>query len=171
MNRKIQSVRNLSRILAGLKKKGKKIVFTNGCFDLIHTGHIKLFEKAKSLGDILVVAVNSDSSVRRNKGAGRPVVDEDSRMEVLSAIMYIDFVVKFGEDTPLETILALKPDIVVKGSDWAANKVVGTGYAKIARIPLKKGWATSNLIDRIKKLEFKRKDEKSKDYSRYIPGH
>lgn len=155
METKIKSRNELIPIIKELKKKGKKIVFTNGCFDLIHVGHIHSFREAKKFGDILVVALNSDSSVRALKGKGRPFVPETERAEVLAAIRYVDYVVIFEELDPLSIISELKPDVLVKGEDWAEGHIVGQELVekrggKVIRIPLVKGVSTTKLIRRIR---------------------
>jgi D-beta-D-heptose 7-phosphate kinase/D-beta-D-heptose 1-phosphate adenosyltransferase len=130
-----------------LKKAGKKIVFTNGCFDLLHLGHINLFQKAKSLGDILIVAINSDKSLRSLKGPKRPLVKQNDRAKLLLALKSIDFVVVFNEQTPSEILRELKPDILVKGGDYKLNEIVGREFVKkIYRFPFVKGHSTTKLI-------------------------
>src|SRR5580693_4517089 len=112
--------------LAGREVRGsRRVVFTNGCFDLLHPGHVRLLEQARSLGDVLVVGLNSDASVRRAKGDLRPLIPEQERAEVLAALAAVDFVVIFGEPTPRELIARLLPDVLVKGADWGANEIVG----------------------------------------------
>lgn len=122
---KIKSLPALRKILAALRTKGKKIVFTNGCFDLLHRGHVEYLRKARQMGDLLVVGLNSDASVRRLKGAGRPVNRQADRAAVLAALESVDFITIFNEDTPLKTIKALLPDVLVKGADWDKKGVVG----------------------------------------------
>jgi D-glycero-beta-D-manno-heptose 1-phosphate adenylyltransferase len=107
------------------KQLGKKVVFTNGCFDIIHRGHVEYLTKAKALGDVLIVGMNTDASVRRLKGPQRPVVEQDDRAFVLAALRVVDYVCLFDEDTPYELIKAVVPDILVKGSDWSVDKIVG----------------------------------------------
>lgn len=153
---KIKDLKELKNIRDGLKRKGKLVVFTNGCFDLLHYGHVKYLEAAKQKGDILIVAVNSDNSVRSIKGKNRPITGEEDRLAVVAALESVDYVVKFGEDTPLNIIKALKPDILVKGADWNRNKIVGADFIKnvggsIARIKLLKGRSTTKLIKKIAK--------------------
>ncbi|MBW1678783.1 MAG: D-glycero-beta-D-manno-heptose 1-phosphate adenylyltransferase [Deltaproteobacteria bacterium] len=155
MKMKIKSRNELIPIIKTLKKEGKKIVFTNGCFDLLHVGHIHSFREAKKNGDVLVIALNSDDSVQSLKGIARPFVSQDQRAEVLSAITYVDYVVIFEELDPLSIITELKPDVLVKGEDWAEGKVVGQEVVeavggKVIRIPLVKGVSTTNLIKKIK---------------------
>ena len=136
-----------------LAKKGKIAVFTNGCFDVLHSGHVTLLEKARSLGDFLFLGLNSDASVKRLKGPGRPVNGQKDRVRLLSALCAVDAVVVFSSDTPLELIKALKPDILVKGADYTASKIVGAAFAgRTARIPLVKGRSTSALIRKLKKV-------------------
>ena len=136
-----------------LVSDGKKLVFTNGCFDIIHPGHLDLLSRARQLGDVLVVAINSDNSVRRLKGPERPVFPESERAEILKALDVVDFVCTFDEDTPLETILTIRPDVLVKGSDWAANivgqsEVEGWG-GKVEALPLVAGQSTTGVIERV----------------------
>ena len=134
------------------KRRGKTIVFTNGVYDLIHAGHITLLEKSKRLGDILVVGINSDASVKRLKGPKRPLVGESDRALVLSALEAVDYVTVFSEDTPYELLEKLQPDILVKGGDYALEKIVGRNLVKkVVRIPLVKGRSTSNLIEKVLK--------------------
>jgi len=155
---KIYSRKKLKNIINKLKRSGKKIVFTNGCFDLIHAGHIKSFEKAKSLGDILVVGLNSDASIKRLKGPNRPLVNEKSRASVISALEAVDYVTIFSEDTPGELIALLKPDILVKGGDYKINEIVGReNVKKVVRVPLLKGYSTTELIKKIVKVYGKSK--------------
>jgi D-beta-D-heptose 7-phosphate kinase/D-beta-D-heptose 1-phosphate adenosyltransferase len=140
-----------------LKSAGKKIVFTNGCFDLFHTGHLHLLEEAKKLGDVLIVAINSDQSVKRLKGAQRPIFDENERAKIIAALGFVDYVVVFEEDTPFELIEELKPDIIVKGGDYTVERVVGRDIVeshggRVHIIPLLEGVSTSSLIEKIKNL-------------------
>lgn len=150
---KIKERKSLKKILDGLRGKGKKIVFTNGCFDLIHVGHVRYLEKAKRLGDLLVVAINRDSSVKRLKGEGRPIIPERERAEVLASLAVVDYVTFFGEDTPYELIKLLQPDILVKGGDWKRKDIVGSDIVrKTVSLPYIKGASTSEIIKRIKKI-------------------
>lgn len=155
-NTKIVPLARLVKIRRDLKVKGKKVVFTNGCFDLLHAGHIKLFREAKALGDILIVALNEDASIRKLKGPARPIFPLAERLEILSAIGDIDYVTWFGEDTPRKIIAALLPDVLVKGGDWTPETVVGRSEVeaaggKVVIIPALKGRSTTNVIDRIRK--------------------
>ena len=137
-----------------LRRRRKKIVFTNGCFDIIHAGHVRYLKKARSLGDALVVGLNSDSSIRTIKGHLRPIVPEKERAEVLSALTCVDYIVLFNEATPIRLITAIKPDVLAKGADWASKEIVGADVVKsaggrVARIPLVKGKSTTNIIKKI----------------------
>ena len=146
-NKKICSRKKIIEIVKQLKKKNKKIVFTNGCFDLLHIGHVSLFQKAKSLGDILIVAINSDKSLAGLKGPKRPLVPQTDRTKLLAALSCIDYVVVFGEQTPYELLSKLKPDILVKGGDYKIEDIVGREFVKkVYRYPLVKGKSTTNLI-------------------------
>ena len=136
-----------------LQSSGKKVVFTNGCFDVLHPGHLDLLMRARALGDALVVAINSDASVRRLKGPKRPLFPEHERGEILSALSMVDYVCTFDEDTPLEAIVAIRPDVLVKGADWADNivgsrEVEGWG-GKVVALPLVEGQSTTGIIQRV----------------------
>jgi len=136
-----------------LAADGRRLVLTNGCFDLLHTGHLALLEAAHAQGDVLVVALNSDASVRRNKGAGRPIVPEQERAEALLALEPVDRVVIYDEDTPAQLIAALLPDVLVKGADWAEDAIVGRDVVlaaggRVVRVPLLQGWSTTGLVER-----------------------
>lgn len=136
---------------AALRRRGERLVFTNGCFDLLHPGHIQTLEAARALGDKLIVAINTDAGVRRAKGPGRPVVPELERAEVLDGLAMVDYVTLFGADTPLELIAALLPDVLVKGADWGPGQVVGepevlAAGGRVERIPLAPGFSTTALI-------------------------
>lgn len=133
------------------RRAGKKVVFTNGCFDILHSGHVSLLEKARSMGDLLILGLNSDASVRRLKGAGRPLNGLADRARVLSALAAVDAVVAFSQDTPHELIKALRPDILVKGADYGHSEIVGREFAgRTVRIPLVKGRSTTGLIQKMK---------------------
>ena len=143
--------------LEELRKKGKKIAFTNGCFDILHVGHVRYLREAKKTADVLVLALNSDSSVRSLKGEKRPLMNEKERAEILAALEFVDFVTIFPELTPLELINYLKPDILIKGGDWPEEKVVGREEIKkwggrVAIIPEVEGKSTTNIVEKIKKL-------------------
>lgn len=137
-------------LIKELKKQGKKIVFTNGCFDIIHSGHIKLLKKCRELGDVVVVGINSDESVRRLKGNQRPINKLKDRIYVISSIRYVDYVIPFSQDTPYELIKSIKPDILVKGGDYKKKDVVGREFAgKVVIVNLLKGRSTTNIIEKI----------------------
>ena len=146
----------LLSILAGERAQGKRIVFTNGCFDLMHVGHTRYLQAAKALGDVLVVGVNSDASVRTlNKASDRPIVPEAQRAEVLAALGCVDFVVIFDESDPLQLITAVQPDILVKGGDWTMDRIVGREIVEarggvVKTIPLVPGLSTTGLLQRIR---------------------
>lgn len=151
---KIKTQRQLIKLIYGLRKKGKKIAFTNGCFDILHYGHIKYLEKAKRLADILVVAANSDSSVRKIKGKNRPINNQFDRLRVLNALSCIDYLVMFNEETPLKLIESISPDVLIKGGDWKVEEIAGADFVKsyggkIVAIPYLKGYSTTNLIKKI----------------------
>jgi len=161
LREKIKTKEELRRIVEDLKKKGKRIVFTNGCFDLLHLGHIRYLEKAKSLGDILVVGVNSDRSVRNLKGPERPILLEEERVEILSSLGCVDYITVFDELTPFELISSLQPHILVKGGDWTKETTVGKeaverSGGEVVILPFKEGSSTSNLIEIILKRYEKR---------------
>jgi D-beta-D-heptose 7-phosphate kinase/D-beta-D-heptose 1-phosphate adenosyltransferase len=135
------------------KQAGKRVVFTNGCFDLLHAAHVRLLEQARALGEVLVVGINSDRSVRELKGESRPLVPEAERAEVLSALEAVDAVTVFDEPTPRELIAALLPDVLLKGGDWGANIVgkeeVTAAGGRVVSLPYERGYSTSELIERI----------------------
>jgi len=144
----------LVSIRARLRREGKKVVFTNGCFDLLHGGHVRLFHEAKKRGDVLVVALNSDASVRRLKGPSRPLFPLRERLEILAAVADIDYLTSFGEPTPQKIIAALLPDVLVKGGDWGPNEIVGRAEVeaaggRVARVRYYEGHSTSSIIRRI----------------------
>lgn len=144
----------LARTIHEMQISGKKIVFTNGVFDILHKGHVEYLNRAKSLGDILVVALNSDASVRRIKGNSRPVVGEDDRAFVVANLKSVDYVCIFGEDTPYETIKLLQPDVLVKGADWKVDNVVGKDIVEarggtVVTIEYLNGKSTTNIINKI----------------------
>ncbi|MDR3253350.1 MAG: adenylyltransferase/cytidyltransferase family protein [Endomicrobium sp.] len=147
-----------------LQKYGKRIVFTNGCFDLLHLGHINLLKKAKSLGDILIVAINSDKSLSCLKGNKRPLVGEKDRAKLLLSLRVVDYVVVFGEQTPKEILRELRPDILIKGGDYKLSEIVGKEYVKkVYRFPVVKNKSTTNLINLIvERYGFKQKSRSSK---------
>ncbi len=161
----IVSLEDLLEILKGIRGK-KKIVFTNGCFDILHAGHADYLERAKNLGDVLIVGVNSDTSIKRIKGPQRPVLQEELRLKLLDSLKPVDFVVKFEEDTPIKLIEAIKPDVLVKGGDWPLDKIVGKDLVEsyggtVTTIPFRYEISTSKIIERVIELycsEGKRQD-------------
>ena len=139
-----------------LRREGKRFVFTNGCFDLLHPGHVRYLTQAREMGDVLVVALNGDRSVRKIKGEGRPILNEQERAEVISALEAVDFVTIFDEETPRELIAELLPDVLVKGGDWALDQIVGreeveASGGRVVSLPYVEGSSTSEIIDRVAK--------------------
>ena len=161
MKQKVKARRELLRIINDLKAEGKRIVFTNGCFDLLHIGHVRYLEEAKALGDVLVVGVNSDASVRKLKGPKRPILPEAERAEILSGLGCVDYITLFDEMDPLKLITSLRPNVLVKGGDWTKEQTVGKEVVErsggeVVIIPFVKGASTSNLIETILKKYEKR---------------
>ena len=151
-NRKIFNEDNIDELISSLKARKKKIVFTNGCFDIIHKGHIKYLQQAKSMGDILIVGLNSDSSVKRLKGESRPIKDEAERSLILSVMEFIDYVVIFSMDTPYELIKNIMPDTLVKGGDYDMVNVIGREFAKeTVIVPFIEGYSSTSTIDKLSK--------------------
>src|SRR5580692_554610 len=152
---KIVSDLDLIQVTAREKREGRRVVFTNGCFDLLHPGHVRCLADARALGDMLVVAVNSDRSVRGNKGPERPLVAEQDRAEVLAALASVDFVTIFDEPTPRELIARVLPSLLVKGADWAPDQVAGreeveAAGGRVVSIPLAPGYSTTSILQRIR---------------------
>lgn len=150
-----RSLQDLTAERARWRARGATVAFTNGCFDLLHAGHVRLLEAARAEGDLLVVGLNSDASVKRLKGPSRPVVPEAERAEALLALEAVDHVVVYGEDTPREAIAALLPDVLVKGADWAADAIVGRAEVeaaggRVVRVDLLAGRSTSALLEQIR---------------------
>jgi len=158
---KIINLTELAELVSVLKKKGKKVVWTNGCFDILHAGHIHLLEQARSFGDILIVGLNTDDSIKRLKGPERPINPENERVQVISALSPVDYIVLFEEDTPCNAISILMPDIHVKGGDYDPNdyekmpeaKIINEYGGEVKIIPLVKGHSTTNIIKKIKSVE------------------
>ncbi len=154
---KILSRDALADAVAGARREGRRVVFTNGCFDILHLGHVRYLEAARSLGDLLVVGVNSDTSARRlAKGAARPYNGEKARAEVLAALAVVDYVTIFDEDTPRELITLLVPDVLVKGGDWPEDRIVGAEVVRAAggrvtSLPFEEGYSTTALVEKIKR--------------------
>jgi D-beta-D-heptose 7-phosphate kinase/D-beta-D-heptose 1-phosphate adenosyltransferase len=139
----------------GLRQAGKTVVFTNGVFDLLHPGHVRYLQHARSLGDALIVGLNSDRSVRANKGSTRPITPEAERAEILAALACVDAVAIFDAETPAEIIKRIQPDVLVKGADWAADAIVGRDTVearggKVVRVQIEQGWSTSAIIQKIR---------------------
>ncbi len=153
---KIKTRKEAQKIVKEWENKGEKIAFTNGCFDIVHRGHVDYLSRAKDLGTKLVLGLNTDASVRRLKGENRPVVDEYSRAILLAALQFIDLVVLFDEDTPYELIKDLQPDILVKGSDYKAEDIVGYDIVtakggSVETIDFVEGFSTTSIVEKIKK--------------------
>ena len=141
--------------IEALRSAGRTIVFTNGVFDLLHPGHVRYLQSARALGDALFVGLNADASVRRNKGPGRPINSEEERAEVLAGLASVDAVVLFEEDTPAEIIRSLQPDVLVKGADWAADRIVGRDTVearggRVVRVTVEQGYSTSALVQKVR---------------------
>jgi len=154
LEKKIQNLKSIKKVRLSLKGQEKTVVFTNGCFDLLHSGHVFLFREAKKLGDVLIVAVNDDASVRKIKGPRRPIFPLRERLEILDAIQFIDYLIPFSQETPKEIISSLLPDVLVKGGDWNMDEVVGredviTAGGKVVLIPHFEGQSTSQILSRI----------------------
>lgn len=155
---KLLPVESLIRERERLRREGTRVVFTNGCFDLLHPGHVRYLAEARALGDALIVALNSDRSVRLLKGEGRPILKEGERAEVMAALESVDFVVVFDQDTPQDLIARLLPDVLVKGGDWSVDQIVGreeveAAGGKAVSLPYVEGSSTSEIIDRIRKID------------------
>lgn len=154
MQEKIKSIEELKAVVAGLKQQGKTVVFTNGCFDIIHVGHVRLLQEAQTFGDVLIVALNSDFSVRALKGADRPLVSEEQRAEVVAALETVDYVVIFNELDPLRIITELKPQVLVKGGDWTVDTIIGGDVVeqaggKVVALRFVDGVSSTTIIQRI----------------------
>ena len=154
IEKKCVAVCELQPVVRETQSAGKVVVFTNGCFDLLHPGHVRLLQDAKQFGDILVVGLNSDDSVRRLKGPGRPIFPEDDRVLMLAALACVDYVVVFEEDTPIPLLERLRPDILVKGDEYRPDQVVGRelveGYGgRVERVPIVAGLSTTDIVERI----------------------
>ena len=157
LQQKVRSCRSLVATVRRLREQGHRIVFANGCFDLLHVGHVTLLERAKRLGDILIVAINSDHSVRALKGAHRPVMPQQDRARLLAALSSVDYVTIFDDPTPYQLIKVLQPDVLVKGADWRLGGIVGHELiqrrgGRVVRIPLVDGCSTTQLLNRIRRL-------------------
>ena len=151
------TVDHAAAFVRDLRARGRTIVFTNGVFDLLHPGHVRYLQQARALGDALIVGVNSDRSVRAIKGPTRPITPEDERAELIAGLACVDAAVVFDEDTPWQLIAALQPDVLVKGADWAEDAIVGRDIVearggRVVRVPIESGYATTRLIDRIRRV-------------------
>ncbi|WP_439880909.1 D-glycero-beta-D-manno-heptose 1-phosphate adenylyltransferase [Pontibacter sp. MBLB2868] len=155
---KIMALPQLQEQLGKWRSQGQKIVFTNGCFDLLHLGHVDYLEKARQLGDKLVLGLNTDASISRIKGPSRPLQDELSRARVMASLLFVDAVVLFDNDTPLELIKAVQPDILVKGDDYNVEQIVGhevvmASGGEVKTVPLVKGYSTTNIVRKIEETQ------------------
>jgi D-beta-D-heptose 7-phosphate kinase/D-beta-D-heptose 1-phosphate adenosyltransferase len=153
----IVSQQDLLERISAARRAGRRVVMTNGCFDLLHPGHVRCLEGARALGDLLIVAINSDASVRRLKGSGRPVVPEAERAEILAALEAVDYVTVFDEDTPQQIISRVLPDVLVKGGDWGPDQIVGRAQVeaaggRVVTIPLEPEYSTTVLLERIRAI-------------------
>ncbi|MGH7887795.1 MAG: D-glycero-beta-D-manno-heptose 1-phosphate adenylyltransferase [Candidatus Binatia bacterium] len=156
MTGKLKSLDEIIAIAAQARQKGKSVVFTNGCFDILHRGHVHVLRQAKAAGDLLIVALNSDRSVREIKGGKRPVLAETDRVELIGAMEMVDYLVVFDEPEPTKLIAAIEPNVLAKGGDWSADKIVGADVVeqaggRVVVIPYLKGFSTSEIIERILK--------------------
>jgi rfaE bifunctional protein nucleotidyltransferase chain/domain len=149
----VASLQEVAARVRSLQSQGKRIVFTNGCFDILHSGHVEILRKARASGDVLVVAINSDASVARLKGPNRPIIPEHERAELLDGFEMVDFVCSFDEGTPLEAILKIHPDVLIKGADWTDNIVgqheVEDWGGRVVALPLVEGCSTTGIVDRV----------------------
>jgi D-beta-D-heptose 7-phosphate kinase/D-beta-D-heptose 1-phosphate adenosyltransferase len=155
---KVKSSEELAEIRVKLAESGLRVVFTNGCFDILHVGHLRYLETARDLGDILIVAVNSDASVRRIKGAERPIVGERERVEMVAGLHCVDYATLFSEETPFQIIERLQPDVLAKGGDWPKEQIVGRDIVErrggqVVTIEFERGYSTSGIIDRIRRSD------------------
>ena len=156
MKNKLVTLKNLSDLVSDLKLRKLDVVFTNGCFDIIHPGHIHILEEAKSYGDVLIVGLNSNSSVKNLKGESRPINSESDRIKILCSIKHVDHVIIFDEDTPIELIELIKPNFLVKGGDYNKSEIVGADLVEknggsVIIIDILGGYSTSSIIDRLEK--------------------
>jgi D-beta-D-heptose 7-phosphate kinase/D-beta-D-heptose 1-phosphate adenosyltransferase len=151
---RIKSLDNVAQEVRSHQDSGGRVVFTNGCFDILHAGHVDFLRRARELGDVLVLAINSDASVRRIKGPHRPIMPEDERAELLAGLEMVDFVCMFDEETPLEAILKIHPDVLAKGADWEVDGIVGRAEVegwggKVVALPLLEGKSTTSIVERV----------------------
>lgn len=151
----VVSLSDAQRLVGELRRAGKRIVFTNGVFDLLHAGHLRYLKAARAEGDVLIVGVNSDRSVRANKGPARPVTPEAERAEIVAALCPVEAVVVFDDETPADIVRALQPDVLVKGADWPADQIVGRDTVearggRVVLVPVETGYSTTAILERIK---------------------
>ena len=152
---KLKSLEEIKAIVVAARKSGKRVAFTNGCFDLLHRGHVHVLRAARACADLLIVGVNSDQSVKQIKGSARPVLPESDRCELLGAMEMVDYVILFNEPDPYSVISAIRPDVLVKGGDWNTNKIIGADLVEeaggaVVVVPYVKGFSTTEIIERIK---------------------
>ena len=157
MRSKILKLSDLLQVIEGLRKAGKRIVFTNGCFDILHVGHVRYLTAARSKGDALILGLNSDASVKSIKPDNRPIVNQDQRAEVLAGLACVDYITIFDEPDPLALIQTIKPDVLIKGADWEKAEIIGSNVVRsyggsVVRIEIVPGISTSGIIQRILKL-------------------
>ena len=155
---KLKRIDEIAAIAAAARREGKKVVFTNGCFDLVHRGHLHILRGARSAGDLLIVGINTDRSVRIIKGPARPILSEVDRSELIASLEMVDYVVLFDDPTPLSLIAAIKPDVLVKGGDWGPDQVVGAEVVrqsggKVVLVPYLKGFSTTEIIERMQRKD------------------
>ena len=158
MPEKLKSLGELAAIAAAARANGRTVVFTNGCFDLLHRGHVHTLRQAKAAGDLLIVAVNSDRSVKSIKTAQRPILPETDRIELIAAIEMVDYVILFDDPDPYQLIAAIKPQVLAKGGDWSSVEIIGADIVqaaggRVALIPYLKGFSTTEIIERIRNLD------------------
>jgi rfaE bifunctional protein nucleotidyltransferase chain/domain len=152
---KLKNLNEIADIAAQARKNGQSIVFTNGCFDILHRGHVHILREARACGDLLIVGINSDRSVKSIKGASRPILPETDRVELIGAMEMVDYIVLFDDPDPYRLIAAIKPNVLAKGGDWNADKIVGADVVaenggRIAVIPYLQGFSTTEIIERIR---------------------
>jgi D-beta-D-heptose 7-phosphate kinase/D-beta-D-heptose 1-phosphate adenosyltransferase len=155
---KLKGFDEIAAIAADARKQGRKVVFTNGCFDLVHRGHLHILRQAKAAGDLLIVGINTDRSVKMIKGALRPILPETDRSELIASLEMVDYVVLFDEPTPIDLITAIQPDVLAKGGDWERDQVVGADVVEkaggqVALIPYLEGFSTTEIIERMRKQD------------------
>ena len=158
MREKLKTLDELVAIAAAARAKGQNVVFTNGCFDLLHRGHVHTLRQAKAAGDVLIVAINSDRSVKSIKAPQRPILPETDRVELIAAMEMVDYVILFDEPDPYKLIAAIKPHVLAKGGDWSSDRIIGADIVEAAGgrvevIPYLKGFSTTEIIERIRNLD------------------